>query len=110
MEQERRQYLRAPVDWPSILLTPQRFIGGETKNISPKGAFIHCLTDPGLDEPFRIVIKAPSRKQFLLVTAETAWSNISGCDDDLSSRGIGVRFTKVFSDDKRFLSNAVTSA
>jgi hypothetical protein len=57
--QKRRQYSRAEVDWPVFLLTPSRIVKGETRNISPGGAFIHALTDPVQDDIFRLIITPP---------------------------------------------------
>jgi hypothetical protein len=93
---ERRSYPRTFVDWPAIVLTQQGCIGGEAKNISPSGAFIHCLTEPGQNGPLRVIFSHPLRDKLLLVGAELAWSNISNCDD-IDSCGIGVQFTKLFS-------------
>ena len=93
---ERRSYSRTVVDWPAIVITQQGCIGGEAKNISPNGAFIHCLTEPEQDGPIRVILSHPLRDRLVLVGAELAWSNISNCDD-IDSCGIGVQFTKLFS-------------
>jgi hypothetical protein len=104
---ERRTYPRTPVDWPAMIVTQEACIGGETRNISPTGAFIHCLTEPENSEPLRLVFRDPLQHKWVLVTAELAWSNISNCDD-IGSCGIGVRFTRVFGHDHLFL-NSVTA-
>ena len=103
----RRSHPRTSVDWPAMVITPDGCIGGEVKNISPTGAFIHCFTEPEQHNPLRLVFRDPLRKKLLLITAELAWSNIAKCDD-IGSCGIGVQFTRIFSDDHLFLNN-VTS-
>ena len=104
---DRRSHRRTAVDWPAMVITAEGCIGGEVKNISPTGAFIHCFTEPEQQSPLRLVFRDPLRKKLLLITAELAWSNIASCDD-IGSCGIGVQFTKIFTDDHLFL-NCVTS-
>lgn len=104
---DRRSHRRTDVDWPAMVITHEGCIGGEVKNISPTGAFIHCFTEPEQETPLRLVVRDPQRKKLLLITAELAWSNIASCDD-IGSSGIGVQFTRIFTDDHLFL-NCVTS-
>ena len=104
---DRRSQRRIAVDWPAMVITSEGCIGGEVKNISPTGAFIHCFTEPEQETPLRLVVRDPQRKKLLLITAELAWSNIATCDD-IGSCGIGVQFTRIFTDDHLFL-NCVTS-
>lgn len=105
--EDRRSHRRTTVDWPAMVITAEGCIGGEVKNISPTGAFIHCFTEPEQQNPLRLVVRDPLRKKLLLITAELAWSNIES-NDDISSCGIGVQFTRIFSDDHLFF-NSVTS-
>lgn len=99
---DRRLHPRSTVDWPAMVITPETCIGGEIKNISPSGAFIHCFTEPGPGQQLRLVFRDPLRKRLLVVKAELAWSNITDCDE-ISSSGIGVQFTEIFSYDQLFL-------
>ena len=39
---EKRQCLRTVAAWPATMITPQGFQEGETVEISPDGAFVHC--------------------------------------------------------------------
>ena len=104
---ERRTHPRTAVDWPAMIVTQEACIGGETRNISQTGAFIHCLTEPENGKQLRLVFRDPLRHKWVLVAAELAWSNISSCDD-IGSCGIGVRFKRVFDHDHLFL-NSVTA-
>ncbi|UCG11065.1 MAG: PilZ domain-containing protein [Deltaproteobacteria bacterium] len=106
-EIEKRRHPRITADWPVIVLASRQSIGGTVKNISISGASIYCLTDPGLDEPFRIVIKAPPREQALIVTAEPTWARTSNGTGNISSCEIGVRFSRYSSGDLHFLFKAV---
>ena len=101
---DRRSHRRTAVDWPAMVITHEGCIGGEVKNISPTGAFIHCFTEPEQQNTLRLVLRDPLRRKLLLITAELAWSNIATCDD-IGSCGIGVQFTRIFSDDHLFFNN-----
>jgi hypothetical protein len=106
-EIERRHNPRIEVNWPVIVITPQRYIGGEAKNISINGVFVHCLTDPGQSEPFRLAIKAPTREELLVVNAEAVWSDVRDYSEIVSFSGIGVRFTGFMGDSRQFLSSII---
>ncbi|MGD8370661.1 MAG: PilZ domain-containing protein [Syntrophobacterales bacterium] len=105
---EKRHHPRISVDWPVVVVTPQRYIGGETKNISLGGAFIRCVSNPGAFEPLRIVFKAPSREQFLLFTAVVVWSNQYEQMDELFSTETGIRFTGFIGDSRQYLSQVIS--
>ena len=101
--QRKRQHIRAEVEWPVFLLTPNRIVKGETRNISPGGAFIHALTDPVQDDIFRLIIKPPAYAGHLVVTAEIAWKSDQKRSKHLLSGGMGVQFTQISSGDRDFL-------
>jgi len=99
---DRRSHPRTAVDWPAMVLTSEACIGGEIKNISPSGAFIHCFTAPEHGQEIRLVFRDILRQKLVVVTAELAWSNILDCDD-ISSSGIGLQFKEIFNYDQLFL-------
>ena len=104
LDQEKRLQPRTPVNWPCIMLIPQKFIAGEVMNISTSGAFIHCLAAPSHEESFRLLINVFPEKKILLANAVTVRSTISSCHDDLSSCGIGVKFAEAFGGGREFFS------
>jgi len=106
LNQEKRLQSRTAVNWPCIMLIPQKFIAGEVMNISTSGAFIHCLAAPSNEESFRLLINVLPEVKTLLANAVLARSNISNCHEDLSSCGIGVRFTEAFGGDQEFFPDA----
>jgi hypothetical protein len=103
--QKKRQHSRADVDWPVFLLTPNCIVKGETRNISPGGAFIHALTDPVLDDIFRLIIKPPAYAGHLVVTAEVAWKSKQKRFKHMVPGGMGVQFTQISRDDRDFLNS-----
>jgi len=106
LNQEKRQQPRTKVNWPCIVLIPRKFIAGEITNISTSGAFIHCLTAPGHEESFRLLINLLPEEKTMLANAVLVRSTISNCHDDLSSCGIGVRFTEAFGMDQELFPRA----
>ncbi|UCE83074.1 MAG: PilZ domain-containing protein [Deltaproteobacteria bacterium] len=105
---EKRLHPRILVDWPVVVVTPQRYIGGETNNVSLGGAFIRCVSNPGAGEPLRIVFKAPSRERFLLFTAVVVWSNQYEQIHELFSTETGIRFTSFIGDSRLYLSQVIS--
>jgi hypothetical protein len=106
LNQEKRLQPRTAVNWPCIMLIPQKFIAGEVMNISTSGAFIHCLAAPSNQESFRLLINVLPEMKTFLANAVLVRSNISNCHEDLSSCGIGVRFTEAFGGDQEFFPDA----
>lgn len=52
-----------------------------------------------------MIINAPDKA--LNVKAEVVWSSMSGLDDEITPRGMGVRFLDIDSEDKRIIAEAV---
>ena len=106
-EVEKRRYPRAEVNWPVTILTASGPIEGEVRNISPGGAFISCSEQPGLHETFRLVIKVPFERQYLLAKGKVARSNLYDPDDRTLLRGVAVRFTDISESDRELLNRIV---
>jgi hypothetical protein len=99
---ENRRYTRARIKWPVVMTTPNGLVDGRTQNLSLGGAFIQCREIPDLQENFRLVISA--RERLILVNAEVIWSN-----GESTSYRMGIRFTKISSDDRIFLSGVISA-
>ena len=108
-EVEKRRYPRAEVNWPVTILTASGPIEGEVRNISSGGAFISCSEQPGLHETFRLVIKVPFERQYLLAKGKVARSNLYDPDDRTLLRGVAVRFTEISERDRELLNRMVAS-
>ena len=91
------------LEWPVSAQVDGGVIHGETKNITPTGAFIRCRKPPRLNEVFDMVINAPNKP--LNVKAEVVWSNTYGYDDEVTPRGMGVRFLKISEEDRRLIAH-----
>jgi hypothetical protein len=79
---------------------------GVTLNITPDGCFISCRTPLRLNVVFDLTIKILNSKSSIQANAEIVWSNIYGPDDEITPRGMGVRFIKVTSEARKFIAQA----
>jgi hypothetical protein len=79
---------------------------GVTLDITPDGCFISCPKPLKLNVVFDLGIKVPKSKATIAAKAEVVWSNIYGPDDEISPRGMGVRFIKISSEARKFIAQA----
>jgi hypothetical protein len=96
---------RANLRWQVNAVTPKGPLEGVTKDISTRGAYVCCARPLRLNEVFHMSINSPEKS--LNVKAEVVWSNIYGPDDEISHRGMGVRFLKISSQDRKFIAKEV---
>lgn len=106
MSADRRVYPRAKLKWPVIIKTEEGTRDGVTLNITPDGCFIGCPKPLKLNVVFELSIKVPKTKATITAKAEVVWSNIYGPDDEISPRGMGVRFIKISSEARKFIAKA----
>ena len=106
MSADRRVYPRAKLKWPVIIKTEEGTRDGVTLNITPDGCFIGCPKPLKLNVVFELSIKVPKTKATITAKAEVVWSNIYGPDDEISPRGMGVRFIKISSEARKFIAQA----
>ena len=103
MSDEKRDYPRAEIKWPAVIKTDQGTMDGVTSNVTPNGVFIRCQKPLRLNEIFELTIDIPNSDQTLTARAEVTWSNRWGPDDEISPRGMGVRFVKISSESRKFI-------
>ena len=109
MSNDKRDYPRAEIKWPAVIKTDQGTMDGVTSNVTPNGVFIHCQKPLKLHEIFELTIDIPNSDQTLTAKAEVTWSNRWGPDDDISPRGMGVRFVQISSEARKFIARAALS-
>ena len=95
---------RVKVKWPVTINTEKGSMEGVTLDLGTDGAFVSCAKPLRLNELFDMVITAPD--QAIEVKAEVIWSNIHGPDDDITPRGMGVRFLRISGEDRRAIAKA----
>ena len=101
----RKKYPKAGVKWYVSAHSTDRYVDGVTKEISPRQAYIRCEKPFRLNEIVNVTIDAPER--YLEFKAEVVWSNIYGYDDDITPRGMGVRFLKISEEDQKYISDLI---
>ena len=106
MSAEKRAYPRAKLKWPVKIKTDEGVMEGVTLNITPDGCFIGCRKPLKLNVVFELAIQVPNSKAVLKASAEVVWSNIYGPDDEISPRGMGVRFIRIASEARKFIAQA----
>ena len=88
------------------MTTSSGLADGRTQNISLGGAFIRCPQTVKLEENFRLVMTTKDR--LILVNAEVVWSNGRKSEGKSTHHEMGVRFTKLSSNDRSFLSGVIS--
>ena len=106
MGENRRQFARANVTWPIVVLTNHGTMVGETRNISVDGAFVYCPEPLRKRDKLRLFIMAPNRRPLDLPVVVT-WANPHGSEGDLPPRGMGVRFERISQADQDFIASVV---
>jgi hypothetical protein len=108
MNMEKRQYVRAQVEYPVMVKSSQVLMLGQAKDISPGGAFICCQwpSEPGkvLEMTIRVSPLGPPLK----AKGKVIRSRIYCLDDETRCHGISVRFTKISDDDRRCISSLIS--
>ena len=103
MGEPSRKITSAKISWPVTVKHPQGEMDGLITLVNPNGVLILCSRPLKLSELCWMTINAPSRSfeaQGLVV-----WSNIYGRDDEITPRGMRVRFIKISSQDRLFIAS-----
>jgi uncharacterized protein (TIGR02266 family) len=106
MSQERRVYPRAKIKLPVKVKTDKGTMDGVTSDVTPNGVFIHCQKPLRLNVVFEMAISIPNSEHSITAKAEVVWSNRWGPDDEITPRGMGVRFVEISSEARKFIARA----
>ena len=104
---DNRHFARANVKWPVSISTDDSSRDGVTINLSPSGAYIRCGSPLRLNEVFDMTIDVPNSDWLIEAKVEVVFSNIYGPDDEISPRGMGVRFLTIGSKDRKIIAKEV---
>ena len=104
---ETVQYAKVKVKWPVVIETDKRSMDGVTHNITPNGVYIRCANPLRLHEVCDILINSPNSDQPLRANVEVIWSNIYGPDDEITPRGMGVRFLNISGQHRQVIAKEV---
>jgi uncharacterized protein (TIGR02266 family) len=106
MTRERRAYPRAKIKWAVTVKTDKGTMDGVTSDVTPNGVFIHCQKPLRLNVVFEMAINISNSEHPITAKAEVVWSNRWGPDDEITPRGMGVRFVKISSEARKFVARA----
>ena len=100
------QSLKIDAKYPVVVLTAHGQMKGETKHISTQQAFVRCKDPLRLYDVASMSIRF-SEKEALLAEGEVIWSNRYGPDDEITPRGMVVRFTRLSPRERRRLQDTI---
>ena len=103
LSEGERKIPRANTNWPVTLKHPKGQMDGVMTIVTPNDAFIRCGRPMKLNEVCWMSINAPSRS--FEVKGVVIWSNIHGQDDEITPRGMRVRFLKITRQDRMLIAD-----
>ncbi len=104
---EQRQHPRAEISWSVTLRPSWGTIKGETLNVSSMGAFIKSSEPLKFNEVFILDMDVLALDYPLKAIAEVVWLNSKGNKNEITPYGMGIRFIRISSADRRFIFNEV---
>ena len=96
-------YPKTNLKWPVVIQNGRRSIEGVTLTLNPNQAYIRCAKPLKLYEVIEMTIDVPDSDRSIKARAEVVFSNIYGPDDQISPRGMIVRFLEISSDDRKVI-------
>jgi hypothetical protein len=100
-------YPKVDAKYHVVVLTADGAMRGETKHISTQQAFVRCKDPLRLYDVASMSIQF-SEKEAILAEGEVIWSNRYGPDDEITPRGMVVRFTRLSAKERRRLNDTVS--
>jgi len=101
------QAVKAKLKWPVSIKANGSSSEGVTLNLSTNQAYIRCAKPLRLNEVFDMILQVPNADDPIEAEVEVVLSNIYGPDDDISPRGMIVRFLELSSEDRRTIAKAI---
>jgi hypothetical protein len=95
----------AKTSWPVTVKHPKGEMDGLITLLNPNGVLILCSRPLKLNEVCWMTINAPGRS--FEAKGLVVWSNIYGRDDEITPRGMRVRFLKISSQDRLFIASVL---
>jgi hypothetical protein len=105
MSEGSRKIPKAKTNWPVTVKYPAGEMEGLITRVNPNGVLILCSRPLKLNEVCWMAINAPSR--YFETKGLVVWSNIYGRDDEITPRGMRVRFLKISSQDRLFIASVL---
>ena len=103
----REQVVKAKLKWPVSIKANGSSSEGVTLTLSTNGAYIRCAKPLRLNEVFDMTLQVPNSDDSIEVQVEVVLSNMYGPDDEISPRGMIVRFLDLADEDRRIIAKAI---
>lgn len=103
----REQVIKAKLKWPVSIKANGSSSEGVTLTLSTNGAYIRCAKPPRLNEVFDMTLQVPNSDDSIETQVEVVLSNMYGPDDEISPRGMIVRFLDLADEDRRIIAKAI---
>ena len=100
-------YNKAKIKWPVLIENGEHSFEGVTLILNPNGAYIGCAKPLNLNQVCNVTIKVPDFDNPIKATAEVVFSNKYGPDDNVSPRGMIVRFLSISGEDRKVIAKEV---
>jgi phosphoribosylformylglycinamidine (FGAM) synthase PurS component len=101
------QVFKAKIKWHVSIKANGSSSEGVTVNLSTNGAYIRCVKPLRLNEVFDMTLQVPNSDDAIKAQVEVVLSNIYGPDDQISPRGMIVRFLDLADEDRRIIAKAI---
>jgi hypothetical protein len=101
------QVFKAKLKWPVSIKANGSSSDGVTLNLSTNQAYIRCVKPLRLNEVFDMTLEVPKSDDSIKAQVEVVLSNMYGPDDEISPRGMIVRFLDLADADRRIIAKAI---
>jgi hypothetical protein len=101
------QAVKAKLKWPVSIKANGSSSDGVTLNLSTNQAHIRCVKPLSLNEVFDMTLQVPNSDDSIEAQVEVVLSNMYGPDDEISPRGMIVRFLDLADEDRRIIAKAI---
>jgi len=102
-----KQVVKAKLKWPVAIKANGSSSDGVTLYLSTNEAYVKCAKPLRLNEVFDMIFQVPNSDDSIEAEVEVVLSNIYGPDDDISPRGMIVRFLGLADEDRRIIAKAI---
>ena len=100
-------YPKAKIKWPVLIENGEHSIEGVTLILNPNGAYIGCAKPLSFNQVCDLTINIPDSVSPIKAKVEVVFSNKYGPDDDISPRGMVVRFLDISGKDRKVIAKEV---
>jgi hypothetical protein len=106
-EMNTQYYPKARIKWLVLIENGEHSYEGVTLTLNPNGAYISCGKPLSLNQVCDVTIDVPDSDSPIKAKVEVVFSNKYGPDDEITPRGMGVRFLNISGGDRKVIAKEV---